>query len=341
MSCDLVIGGQFGSEGKGSVVSWLSQQQDYDVVIRTGGHQAGHTMSFNGKIYKMRLIPCAWTSQAQLVIGEGAVVDEDVLCREIQMVSDALGISPKRLPLFISPKATLSTIEDRETEEKLKLQEKIGGTLEGVGAARASRCLRKAKTMADSTKCAYWVRECDTLNNPLAEILIESSQGFGLSLHSNYYPFCTSADINPYAILAEAGIPFGLFQVRVLGVIRTFPIRVGGNSGHFLFETSWAELREVFGKQIPEAELTTVTNRVRRVAYPNWNDIRAFNQRCHPNQVFLTFVDYIRPELHDKEGEIRADEVSKIPLLNTYFTLCPNIAYLGTGIGHFLKITGR
>jgi len=340
MSCDLVIGGQFGSEGKGSVVSWLTKQKDYDVVIRTGGHQAGHTMVFNDEIYKMRLIPCAWDSKAQLVIGEGAIVDEDVLAKEIQMVSDVLGMLPKKLPLYISPKATLCTINDKMTELGLRLQEKIGSTQEGVGAARASRCLRKAKTMAESTKCSYWVRECDTLHNPRAEILIESSQGFGLSLHSNHYPFCTSANINPYAILAETGIPFGLFPVKVLGVIRTFPIRVGGNSGRLPFETSWENLRKSFGKHIP-TEQTTVTGRVRRVAFPDWSAIRGFNERCHPSQVFLTFADYICPELANKEGEIRADEISENPYLGIYFTLCPHVAYLGTGIGHFLKITGR
>lgn len=332
---DLVIGGQYGSEGKGSVVLWLTARNKYDLVIRTGGSQAGHTMVYKGKQYKMRMIPCAWHTGTRMAISKQAVVNEEVFINEVEIVSDALGIKLEQVPIRIHPLATLLDSGCAVAEKNHSLDKRIGSTLEGVGEARSRRILRSASIVCQSEQLRYWVQDYDdVLFNPLSKILIESTQGWGLSLFGKHYPFATSADLNPYSILADAGIPFGLHKVNVIGVLRTFPIRVGGNSGELMKETTWEELREAYGEHIPD-EYTTVTKRKRRIGLFEWENAKRFCRECNPSTVFLTFCDYLCPELL----EINSSYITPINIpvkLIPYLALLPNVKYFGIGIGKFL-----
>ena len=337
---EIVMGGQYGSEGKGSVVSWLVEQNQYDLVIRTGGSQAGHTFCYKGETHKMRMIPCAWHTKSQLALSRQAVVNEGVLLYEIEVISKVLGILPKDVPLFIHPSATLLTEDNVETEKMLQLGVKLGSTLEGVGAARAGRIFRKAPTVGNSKILSPWVRDYSKIvANPSSRILIESTQGWGLSLFGDHYPFVTSADITPYSILADAGIPFGLHSVKVFGVLRTFPIRVGGNSGELDRETTWALLRDRFGDHIPN-EYTTVTGRERRVGYFEFLKVQKFISECHPDEVFLTFCDYPCPELLNITSGVVTPQTLP-PFLVDFHALIPHTKYLGIGIGKFLKFQNQ
>lgn len=334
---ELVLGGQFGSEGKGSVVQWLVEHNNYDLVIRTGGSQAGHTFCFQGITYKMRMLPCAWHVKTSLAISRQAVVNEEVLLKELQMVASVLGWADmENFPLYIHPSATLLRESNRFLEGEVDLQRRVGSTLEGVGAARANRIMREAPTVFKAYKLQSWIRDYDKFLNPNSRILIESTQGWGLSLFGKHYPFTTSADINPYSILADAGIPFGLHSVKVIGVLRTFPIRVGGNSGYLSEEVTWEELRKTFGEHISD-EYTTVTNRRRRVGLFDFPSARSFCEECHPSEVFLTFCDYVCPDLKKVErGEMPMHLLPEF--LRRYVALIPNVRYLGVGIGKFLRL---
>src|SRR5207302_1541674 len=124
--CLAVIGAQYGSEGKGVIVHHLAH--DFQVHVRVGGPNAGHTFFHEGKYFKMRSLPCGWVNpDAALVIGAGAIIDPQVLMHEIALIEDA-GYSVRER-LFIDPSAWCIVEEDRDIERRERMDDEIGSTL--------------------------------------------------------------------------------------------------------------------------------------------------------------------------------------------------------------------
>jgi len=289
----VVIGGQFGSEGKGSVTSWLARRCKLDLVIRIGSPNAGHTFEGpDGTIFKMRQLPCSWAfSNAPICIPASAIVDTEVLLAELEMIRKG-GYSGE---VCISPLAAVIEDGHRMREDAI-----LTGTVgTGTGAARAAKCLRQAKLISEFPDFVQYAKQDyveDVLASPDSSILIETTQGFGLSLDGRYYPHCTSTNVDVYRALSDAGVPHGLHDIQALLVLRTFPIRIAGNSGPLFEETSWPRLRHLYGNHIPN-EQSTVTQRTRRVG--NWDSgaARSAIRYINPAQIFLTFVDYVFPDI--------------------------------------------
>src|SRR5579863_5941912 len=106
MSNVAVIGAQWGDEGKGKIVDWLSARAD--VVVRfQGGHNAGHTLVIDGKTYKLSLLPSGVVRKGKLaIIGNGVVVDPWAFVAEVEKIrSDGIEISP--VDLLVSETAVL------------------------------------------------------------------------------------------------------------------------------------------------------------------------------------------------------------------------------------------
>jgi adenylosuccinate synthase len=331
---DLVIGGQFGSEGKGSVVSWLSKSQDrpFDVSIRTGSPNAGHTFRAGEGLVKMRQLPCSWHGQKDnvLYVPAGAVINEEVFCAEVEMVYSR-GFTGR---ILVSPQAAVISEEAGEVEKGLQ----HGTTGEGVGYTRAEKCMRHATLAKDCDRLVPFVpSRSDWLYQALAKdsyhLLVESTQGFGLSMDYFQYPFCTSTNLTPYRILDDAEIPWGAHKVNVWMVLRTFPIRIAGNSGSLWLETSWDELRKKYGSHIP-VERTTVTDKVRRVG--EFDVLLALDaiHRCRPNNVVLTFFDYLYPNVK----ETGLTQQMKQVLSDLSLKIEHRITHVGVGIGEVLEV---
>ena len=102
----VVVGSQWGDEGKGKIVDWLSSEAD--VVIRfQGGHNAGHTLVIDGKTYKLRLLPSGIVRKNKIsVIGNGVVVDPWALINEIEEIKKQ-GVKINEENLYLSESATL------------------------------------------------------------------------------------------------------------------------------------------------------------------------------------------------------------------------------------------
>ncbi|MDZ4740157.1 MAG: adenylosuccinate synthase, partial [Alphaproteobacteria bacterium] len=146
-----VIGAQWGDEGKGKIVDWLSERAD--VVVRfQGGHNAGHTLVINGKTYKFSLLPSGIARPNKLsVIGNGVVVDPWALIDEIErMRAQGLAITPQNLlvaenaPLILPLHRELDTI--RETSNS---GTRIGTTKRGIGPAYEDKVGRRALRVID------------------------------------------------------------------------------------------------------------------------------------------------------------------------------------------------
>lgn len=300
----VVVGAQFGSEGKGAIAAHLSKPENNYYfnedgeqtvretwVVRVGGPNAGHTvygrcpqggpMSWgktiskdcpdcdaHGHPWRLRQVPVGAVSNphARLVIAAGSEVDMEVLLREINEL-DRAGYEV-RSRLTVDASATVLTEVHQDQERCAGLLGRLGSTGKGIGAARASRVWRDAGTVADfdgdfPILVAHGTGEAlqRGLRDRHAHVIIEGTQGYGLGLHTKYYPHTTSGDCRAIDFLAQAGVsPWldGLDSFRVYVVARVRPIRVAGNSGPLAGETTWDELN------LPE-ERTTVTQKVRRV----------------------------------------------------------------------------
>jgi adenylosuccinate synthase len=337
----VVLGGQYGSEGKGSVVSWLVRQFVFDLVVRTGSPNAGHIFKTeDNELFKMRQIASSWyyAKDTPIYIPAGAVVNKSVLINEVKLARE----NGYQAPIFVSPQA--SVID----EEAMKVEQAIttGTTGEGVGATRADKCLRRAKLVKgdkdfmpnsplnDLFNPDGKIDEVQhLLSNPQKRILIEATQGFALSMDWEKYPYCTSTNLTTYRVLDDAEIPFGVHQVYPYLVLRTFPIRIAGSSGDLFNETSWQKLRERYGDHIPD-EQTTVTKKTRRVGEWDSHIAREAVRRINPEAIFLTFVDYVFPELR-QTARVTA-EINHW-LLHIEASIGRSISMLGVGIGDFVS----
>ena len=145
-----VVGAQWGDEGKGKIVDWLSERAD--IVVRfQGGHNAGHTLVIDGTEYKLSLLPSGVVRGKLSIIGNGVVVDPWALIAEIDtMRGKGLDISPKNLKLADNAALILPShgALDRAREER-RGDKKIGTTGRGIGPAYEDKVGRRAIRVCD------------------------------------------------------------------------------------------------------------------------------------------------------------------------------------------------
>lgn len=297
---DVMVGGQFGSEGKGHVASYLAPE--YDVLVRVGGPNAGHTVWEEPKPYTFHHLPSGTRrSEAHVVLGPGATLWVPTLMQEI---ADCR-VSAQRLS--IDPQAMIIDEADRKFEAET-LRKTIGSTAQGVGHATARKILRDAakppvQFARDIKELRPFIRETRrVLDDAFADskrIFLEGTQGTGLSLHHDAYPFVTSRDTAVSGCLAEAGIAPSRVR-RIILVCRTYPIRVQspekGTSGPMSMELDWKEVSRRSGIPLEDllgAEITSTTKRMRRVGEFDWTLLRRSASLNGPTDIAITFADYI------------------------------------------------
>jgi adenylosuccinate synthase len=147
----VVVGAQWGDEGKGKIVDWLSEQAD--VVVRfQGGHNAGHTLVIGDKVYKLSLLPSGVVRPNKLsVIGNGVVLDPHALAGEVERLAEQ-GVSITRENLRVAENATLILSIHRELDalrESGSAGTKIGTTKRGIGPAYEDKVGRRAVRLMD------------------------------------------------------------------------------------------------------------------------------------------------------------------------------------------------
>lgn len=301
---DVIVGGEYGSEGKGNVAFYLAPE--YDMLVRVGGPNAGHMVPRqDGTSFTHRLLPSGTqNSIAPIVLGPGAVIDVGTLQDEIA----ACGVEHGRLT--IDPQVMVISRADINAEKRLVGS--IGSTGKGVGWATARRIRdrgRKVKLAGDIPDLAPFIGASqDVLEDAFAQglrIMLEGTQGTMLSLYHGEYPHVTSRDTTVAGCLAEAGIPPSRVR-RVIMVCRTYPIRVqspeGSTSGYMSQELEWEELAERSGIDVEElkrVEKGSVSRRQRRVAEFDWALLRKAARLNGPSDIALTFADYLSVKNRD------------------------------------------
>jgi adenylosuccinate synthase len=270
MTLTVVLGGQWGSEGKGKVSGHILEQASVPIhVARTGGPNAGHTIPINGERQIFRQLSAGVSKDdGTCYIGAGSVVNLDVLKEEIERA----GISKDRV--IVDNRAVI--LDDDALSNEVEIKTTIGSTGSGVGQG----FIRRMERNPDTCRLVEHLNGevvpftagvvSDLLRVALSEgdeVLLEGSQGFGLSIfHGNSWPFCTSRDTTTAGILSETGLSWKDLD-EVVVVFRTYPIRVGGNSGPMGEEIDWETVAEEGGAPEVEDEWTSVTKKLRRVSY--------------------------------------------------------------------------
>ena len=291
----VVVGGQYGSEGKGKVAYIEAQREHATIAIRVGGSNSGHTVyDADGRRHIFRHLPAAALLPDVLcVLGPGCLIDPVILRGELERAA----LPAQRL--CIDPMAFVITEAHKRRETTSGLREQIGSTMSGTGAALIDRIQRRSDVNLASCHPFLSGFVGDPVRGLLRKalrgnerVVLEGTQGFGLSnLQSPDYPFVTSRDTTAAAFISEAALsPMDVDQIVL--VIRTYPIRVGGNSGPLPRETSWAKVGQLTG-QTQLVEYTTVTGRRRRVAEFDGEIVRAAIAANAPTSIVLNHVDYV------------------------------------------------
>ena len=304
MAVSIVVGGQFGSEGKGKVSYYFAQKFNAKAVVRVGGINSGHTViTKDGRQCIFRTLPTAAIDPSIIsILPSGSYIDPDLLFREIEqsgIVRDNLAIDP--FTVVINKRMA-------QRERDLELWKKIGSTQSGTGAAIIARLLRQRDDVTfamDIPQLKPYIQDTKQLMRGLLEsgahILIEGTQGFGLSpINSTLYPYCTSRDTTAGSFLGEAGLS-PLDVENVIMVLRAYPIRVAGKSGPLPYETTWAQAAEAAGTDQDLTEYTSCTNRVRRVAVFDPEIVKQAIQVNKPNIVVMNHLDYVDYSCHNTE----------------------------------------
>jgi adenylosuccinate synthase len=301
---DVYVGGQYGSEGKGHIISYVARE--YQVLVRVGGPNAGHKVYMDsGAVTHHQLPSGTLRTDAKLLIGPGAVLNIDLLMEEIarcRVSADRLGIDPQAM---IITKADIAG--------EAALQKKIGSTKQGVGFATARKIRERGgkiklagdyKELQPYTTKSVW-EELEKAYSGGCKILVEGTQGTGLSIHHGSYPFVTSRDTTVAGCLSEAGISPSRVR-KVIMVCRTYPIRVqnpqGGTSGPMSREILWNDVSrrsKIPLSKLKRTEKTSTTNRDRRVSEFDWALLRKAAALNGPTDVALTFADYLHKENED------------------------------------------
>jgi adenylosuccinate synthase len=297
---DVIVGGQYGSEGKGHIASYLSRE--YAALVRVGGPNAGHKVFLKPGPYVHHQLPSGTLRNpaAKLIIAPGAVVNPESLLREIRECK------VDRERLSIDPQTMIIT--ERDCKSESGLQKRISSTGQGVGAATARRILDRGKRVRlakDVRELMPFVRDSWELLEQIykcgGRVLVEGTQGTGLSIFHGSYPYVTSRDTTISGCLSEAGIPPTRVRKTIM-VCRTYPIRVqnpaGGTSGPLRQELDWDEIARRAGvpaKEIKTNERTSTTNRERRVGAFDWVLLRKNSALNGPTDIAITFTDYLNP----------------------------------------------
>ncbi len=219
------------------------------------------------------------------------MVSKDLLIEEIQ----ACKLTRDRV--YVDPRAVLVTPDDIAAEQAIS--ESIGSTASGTGSALVRRMQRGAdvRLVANSKRLRQFAQVqtvADLLHDQIdkgSHVIVEGTQGFGLSLlHGPGYPYVTSRDTTASGFASEVGLsPRDVDEIVM--VIRTYPIRVGGNSGQLNGEIDWETIRQRSGAPELEIEYTSVTHRVRRVGEFDISAVRKAAEYNRPTALVLMGVD--------------------------------------------------
>ncbi|MEM3403269.1 MAG: adenylosuccinate synthetase [Nitrososphaeria archaeon] len=288
MTCTVIVGGFFGDEGKGKIVSYLAIKDNPKIAVRGGvGPNAGHTVVFRQKESKLRMLPSAVINEeTKLMIGPGVLVDPNVFLKEVAEFNVKDRVTLDRQCSIIEGKH----IEKDRLDAYLK--GKIGTTGTGCGPANVERIMRTAKMGKDIPELSLYLGDVPLLVNEAISngevVHVEGTQGTYISLYHGTYPFVTTKDVTASAICSDVGIGPKVVD-EVIIVFKAYVTRVGAGELP-------GELTEQEAERRGWLERATVTGRTRRSAPFNYELARRAVMLNSATQIAVTKFDILFPE---------------------------------------------
>ena len=320
MPSTVIVGGFFGDEGKGKIVSYLALKDNPSIVVRGGaGPNAGHTISDGDKVYKVRMLPSGFLNKSSTVmIGPGVVINPTILLKEI----NDFGVSDRA---FVDQRCGI--IEETHVERDSVLKTTIGSTGSGTGPANADRAMRTLKLAKDIDSLSSYLKDVPTaVNQALDEnkgVLVEGTQGTYLSLWHGTYPYVTSKDVTASGICSDIGLgPKRVDEVMV--VFKSYVTRVGEGP----LENELAS--DTISKK-GWSEWGTVTGRQRRAAEFSFSLAKKAIMLNSATQIAITKLDVLFPSCAHKTSYASLDGEAKSFIKNIEDKLGVPVTLIGTG----------
>ena len=322
MVSTIVVGGFFGDEGKGKIISYLAIKDNPKIIVRGGaGPNAGHTIKDGNRVYKVRMLPCGFLNKdARILIGPGVVVNPGILKKEIDDFN-ATGRS------FIDRHCGIIEETHLNRDAKGELKEKIGSTGSGTGPANADRAMRTLRLAKDLDSLSSVVTDVPgEINSAISageNVLVEGTQGTFLSLWHGTYPFVTSKDVTASGICADVGL--GPTRVDdVIVVFKAYVTRVGTGPLAGEISAEDAEKRDW-------SEIGTVTGRQRRAADFDFDLARRAVMLNGATQISITKLDILFSECAGKTSYDELPDGAKGFIENIEERLGTPVTIIGTG----------
>ena len=296
---DILVGGFYGDEGKGKIASYLALKDRPEMAVRTGGTNAGHTVVYNGKSYKLRSVPSAFVSQnTKLIIPPGALIKREVLFNEMKETNTLNRV------YIDGHTAVITELEAKEESENSLLSNEVGSTKQGVGAAESKRILRSLKLAKDYPELSDYIinvpqKIIECVDNG-GRVQVEGSQGHFLSLYHGAYPYVTSRNTTSSGILSDVGVG-PKYVENVILVFKAFITRVGGGPLD-------GEIDHREAERLGMAEYGTVTGRPRRAAPFDADLAKDSIKISSANQAAITKLDVMF------KGAEKVRDYGKLPI---------------------------
>ena len=299
---DLVVGMQYGDEGKGVSAVMLHTRKKYKYAVRVGGSQAEHRYKHNGKTYRFRVLPsvAGIDSNIDLYLAAGMVIRRDILRSEIENYN----INPDRV--FIDGSAAVVEA-DQVIDSKLRASYGRGGYSMGISGTLIRKIRRDPSDIPLASEYNWdgIGTVVDVSQMVAGEVIdgnagiVEGSQGALLSLDHGFYPYVTSYNTTAPAVMSSLGLGYD-FVREIYGVLRTFPIRVAGdNSGVMLGErVTFDEIEKGSGVKIPlerryQADEDGSSMGTENVAKFSMSELSRAMLLNTPTKLILTHTDWL------------------------------------------------
>lgn len=300
----IVVGAQYGDEGKGKISAFLAFREQAVMVARAGvGPNAEHGifLAENGPYLKVNQLPLGWvlTKDSQIRIGSGVAVSPNLFLEEVEKFK-----LQERVKLdYRCPIITPEHIQKEKTSKKM---ENIGSTFSGSGYCRADHVLRVAKLARDIPELNPYLTDVVVEINEIAGIdvvVVESSQGTYLSLAvSPDYPNVTSDNVTAMAAADDVGLNWRKLKEVVL-VLKTMPTREGVGS----LGSKELSPEEIKGKGLQE--YSSIGGVIRRKGREINFEMLAYAVEINgATQIALTFCDHYDPNV---KGAGNRNQVTK------------------------------
>lgn len=322
MPCTVVVGGFFGDEGKGKIISYLALKDNPSIVVRGGaGPNAGHTVKDGDKTYKIRMLPSGFLNKkSKVMIGPGVVINPEVLLKEV----NDFNVNGRA---FIDKNCGIIEEHHLSEDSKGRLKEKIGSTGSGTGPANAERAMRTLKLAKEIESLSSFIIDVpNSVNSALdsqENVLVEGTQGTHLSLFHGTYPYVTSKDVTASAICSDIGL--GPKKVdEVLVIFKSYVTRVG--TGPMDNELTPEET-----SQKGWSEVGTVTGRQRRAAEFDFDLARRAIMLNSATQIAITKLDVIFPDCANKTSFDSLNDEAKTFIKKIEEKLNVPVTLIGTG----------